>query len=334
MTYAQKDYSSKLGNSDHTIAEAGSLLVAFANLLAHFDININPETLASKLQSLETDPAKLTWGHISQAFPEIGVFIMKNGSPEYSDSIVVFNHNNRISYAAVADAQAGTIIDSFDGEEKDWDLYGSPKMFVTYVKYSSLEVTPLVIAAPAPEPVVETTLEEEAAEHTFDLTKDDEINPNGGIFGELEPQQTIVPVKRISETPEWKMTLKTGLGVIETFAKEDVIVHDLDGQLPDVELKKGTLVYVAARFVKDDHPYYRTVDSTKNDAWYGIPAGFLSKTENQEEQDLDQMLDEISLLDEDADEMSKREKLIKAGATAEGKVLGIFKRNKKDKEKA
>lgn len=343
-TYAQKNYSSKLGNSEHTIAETGSLLVAFSNLLGHFDVEINPETLASKLESLETDPSKLTWGHLSQVFPELGVYLIHNGSPQYRDSIVVFNHNDRISYAAVADAQAGTIIDSFDGEEKDWDLYGGPVMFVTYVKYQPLEVTPLVIPTVSPviqepeavseTPVIDTpqptTLEEETAEHTFDLTKEDEPDLNGGIFS-ADP--TIVPVNKISETPEWKMTLKTGLGVIEAYAKKTVTVTDLDGEQPDVVLEEGTPVRVAGRFVKDDQPYYRTVDSTRNDHWYGIPAGVLAETEKQKDDDLDHMLEEISEDMKKENELSRREKVIKAGATAEGKVLGIFKRNKNEDKK-
>lgn len=312
-TYAQKDYTSKLGDSDNTIAEAGSLIVAFSNLLGHFGIDINPENLASKLESLEVDPSKLTWGNISQAFPEVGVFSMGNGAPEYSDSIVVFNHNDRISYGAVVDAHAGTIVDSFDGEEKDWDLYGAPKMFVTFVKYPVLEVTPLTLAAPQPEPSTESTTVEPSTPDTA---------------SDQQPEDTIVPVKKLSESPDWKSTLKTGLGVIETIAKADAAIHDLDGKLPDAQLHKGDVVYVAARFVKDDIPYYRTIDSTRNDSWYGIPAGLLGKTDKQSEDDLDHMLDEINMDIKDRDALTGREKVIKAGATAEGKVLGFFKKRK------
>lgn len=334
MTYAQKDYSSRIGDNEHTIAEAGSLLTAIANLLTHFGYNQNPEAIASRLESLEVDPSKISWGHISLILPEVAIYSIGNGEPSYSDSIVVFNHNGRVSYAAVADVEAKTIIDSFDGEEKDWDLYGGPKIFVTFVKYPPLEVTPLVIPAAQPKTetkieskIVEptpTTIEEETAEHKFDLTQEDPIDHSAGIFAE---ESTIVPVKKISETADWKMTNKTNLGIIETVARTDAVIHDLEGEQPDIELKSGTIVNVAARFVKDGRTYYRTQGSVNNDHWYGIPAGILKKTDKQEDDELDYLLDEINM-----EGLSGREKIIKTAATAEGKVLGIFKRNKNTQE--
>lgn len=330
-TFAQKDFDSKIGNSDSTITTAGSLLTAIANLLDRFSFRIDPESLANYLADMEVDPTKLTWGHISLVHPEVGIFTIGNGVPEYNDSIVVFNHNGRISYAVVADAKAETIVDSFDGEVKDWNLYGAPKMFVTFVKYQPLEVTPLIIPATVTEsPVSNTTTETSIVDVTpttpqsekFDLSTDDPVDIKSGIFADP---------KSLSETPEWKMTLKTGLGVIEALAKKDAIVHDLDGEQPDIELKEGTIVKLAGRFVKDGVPYYRTVGSTERDHWYGIPAGVLGKTERQSEDDFDQLLGEI-IMDDDED-LSGREKLIKSAATMEGKVLGIFKRkDKKAKE--
>lgn len=334
-TFAQKDFDSKIGNSELTIAQAGSLLTAISNLLSRFSFSVDPESLANYLQDMEVDPTKLTWGHISLVHPEVGIYAIGNGVPQYNDSIVVFNHNGRISYAVVADAVNGTIIDSFDGEEKSWELYGSPKMFVTFVKYQPLEVTPLILTAPVTEsPVSDTTTETSIATdtpeaETFDLTKDEEIDTTSGIFAE---SNTVTPVKQLSKTPEWKMTLKTGLGVIEGIAKEDAIITDLDGEQPDQKLPAGTLVYIAGRFVKDGTPYYRTVGSTNNDHWYGIPAGVLGKTEKQEEDDFDHLLEEITMDVDEDDDLTKREKLIKSAATVEGKLLNVFKRNKKTKE--
>jgi len=333
MTYAQKNHSLKIGDSELTIAEAGSFLTAIANLLTHFDYKQSPEAIASRLESLEVDPSQISWGHISLLMPEVAIYSIGNGEPSYSDSIVVFNHSGRVSYAAVADVEAKTIIDSFDGEEKDWDLYGGPKIFVTFVKYPPLEVTPLVIPVaqpqievPAPEPSEPqpTTIEEETAEHKFDLENEDPIDHTTGIFAE-EP--TIIPVKKLSQGADWKMTNKTNLGLIETVAMVDAVIKDLDGEQPDVLLGKGTLVHVAARFVKDGKPYYRTKDSVNADHWYGIPAGILKKTDKQEDDELDYLLDEINM-----EGLSSREKLIKTAATAEGKVLRIFKRNKNTQE--
>lgn len=332
MTYDQKKYTSQIGDTTNTIAEAGSFLTALSNLLLRFDIDVSPETLASKFESLETDPSKLTWTSISQLFPEIGVFEVKNGNPQFSDSIVAFDFNGRKSYGAVADATAGTIIDSFDGEEKDWDLYGAPVVYATFVKYKPLEVTPLVFSAPVTEtPVVDTQTEESivadtiAQEEAFDLTQDDPIDMNTGIFEDVVP----VIVKTAANTPDlWKMSLKTGLGVIETVAHHDAVIEDIEGEQPPVNLKAGTIVNIAGRFTKDGQTYYRTVGSTKNDHWYGIPAGVLGKSESQSEKELDTLLDEINLTVED-DELNTREKIIKGAATVEGKVLGIFSKNKK-----
>lgn len=339
MTYAQKDYIEKIAESELTIAQAGSLLTAIANLLTRFELDINPQALSVIFKDLSADPLKLTWGNISQVAPEVGIYSIGNGNPVFSDSIVVFNHNERISYAVVADATAETIIDSFDGEEKDWSLYGNPKMFVTFVKYQPLDVTPLNIPVPVPETTVaDTPLEASIATdtpqtpvtETFDLTTDEPIDTTSGIFAETN---TVIPVRKLSETPEWKMTLKTGLGVIEGIAKEDSFIQDLDGEQPDIELKAGTLVYIAGRFVKDGIPYYRTVGSTNNDHWYGIPAGVLGKSEKQEEDDFDHLLSDISMEMDEDDDLTKREKVIKGAATFEGKVLRMFKRkDKKDKE--
>lgn len=340
MTYAQKNYTSQIGDTTNTIAEAGSFLTALSNLLLRFDIDVSPETLASRFESLETDPSKLTWTSISQLFPEIGVFEVKNGHPQFSDSIVAFDFNGRKSYGAVADATAGTIIDSFDGEEKDWDLYGAPAVYATFVKYKPLEVTPLVFAQSVPEtPVSDTPAEDsivadttteisqeqlEATVEKFNLEVDDPIDTTTGIFEDVTP----VIVKTAANTPDlWKMSLKTGLGVIETVAHHDAIIEDLEGEQPDIQLKAGTIVNIAGRFTKDGKTYYRTTGSTKNDHWYGIPAGVLGKSESQSERELDSLLDEINLTVDD--DLNTREKIIKSAATVEGKVLGIFRKNKK-----
>jgi hypothetical protein len=167
MTYAQKDYSEKLGNSEYTIAQAGSLLTAMSNLLVKFDAQMSPLDLDKMLQIADIDAARgLSWSFVSYFLPIIGVESTGHGSPDSDASIVELEYKNPVTdetivaYCAVDSAADGTIIDSFDGVVKSWDVYGGPVSFASFAPFPALTISPLILTAPEPskEPEAEVSL--------------------------------------------------------------------------------------------------------------------------------------------------------------------------------
>lgn len=172
MTYAQKDYSEKLGNSEYTIAQAGSLLTAMSNLLTKFDAEFSPVDLDQMLKVAYIDAAGgVSWGFISYFLPVVGVETVGSGAPESDASIVELHYRNPVNdetivaYCTVESAADGTIIDSYDGSVKSWDVYGGPVSFASFKPYPALTISPLILEAPAPaEPEVAAPAEPEAAQ--------------------------------------------------------------------------------------------------------------------------------------------------------------------------
>lgn len=160
MLYAQKDFSQKLGNSDNTIAESGALLVAFSNLLRRFGFSADPAKLDQGLRDHGIDSSKgMSWGFVSFFDPSIAVQQTGMGAPQFSDSIVRLEYDSKltgkkaVTYAAVDSAELGTIVDSFDGIIKSWDVYGGPVEYVTFTQYPPIVLEPMRTPEAAHEPV-------------------------------------------------------------------------------------------------------------------------------------------------------------------------------------
>lgn len=150
MAYAQTNYSDQLGNGPYTIAQAGCLLTAFSNLLDRYGNGINPATLNSFFKQHETylispeDGANvyddLTWNSITQYDPSVIVDKTGVGAPTTDNTIVKFIYKSPRTgddvthFCLVADSSAHTIIDSWDGQVKNWSVYGEPVVWANYLR--------------------------------------------------------------------------------------------------------------------------------------------------------------------------------------------------------
>lgn len=148
-TYAQKDYPQTLGKSDYTIAEAGAFLTAIANLLGRFGHDVTPLHLQNFFTIKGIDSAKLTVGAVSVYDAKLAVNTVGMGTPQFSDSIVKMKYISKLTdtevatYCLVESIEDKTIVDSFDGIVKSWDVYGGPVSFITFAKYDPVKVIPL-----------------------------------------------------------------------------------------------------------------------------------------------------------------------------------------------
>lgn len=159
MSYGQINYPQNLGSgpSVDTIADVGCFLVAFCNLLERFGDPIDPPALNNFFTShgiYMVDPVtknrdNLGYGSIS-AFN--GKFVATGiggaGWPPTNNAIVKFNYKSKRTgkqithFSLVADRDAGTILDSWDGRVKA-SPYGRPVSWATYI-----ENEPQVVAPP------------------------------------------------------------------------------------------------------------------------------------------------------------------------------------------
>lgn len=165
MSYAQKDYQDKLGNNGtDTIAEAGSLLTAFANLLERFGHSITPAMLNEifkedgvYLHEDEEVRDKLAYSSISAYDSTIGI------SPNSRDNAIMrIDYESGLTggtvstFALVDDWSEKTIIDSYDGVSKPWSIYGEPVTITGYARYFAIANTPLRAPVSTPEATPDT----------------------------------------------------------------------------------------------------------------------------------------------------------------------------------
>lgn len=140
--YGQKNYNEYLGFGKLRIAQAGCFLVAQANLLKfRFGNDVTPLTLnaAYKVRGYLPDPTDrnikqwLSWW--SPASFDNGVQVTRTGkgNPPSDNCIVKFVYKGGLTHFCLVDSHAkGTIVDSFDGAVKSWNVYGGPKEWAEY----------------------------------------------------------------------------------------------------------------------------------------------------------------------------------------------------------
>jgi hypothetical protein len=160
MAYGQINYQEKVGNGPYTIAQIGCFLTAFCNLAARFSITIDPPTLNNlfiQYNDYLADPEDgagvkddLSWHSITSA--ESGIVVTGEGGagwPNTNNAIVKFeypeNGSTMTHFCLVADHNAQTIVDSWDGVTKTTGKYGQPVAWATYGG-------PVVQAVPAAQP--------------------------------------------------------------------------------------------------------------------------------------------------------------------------------------
>jgi hypothetical protein len=168
MSYAQTNYSKKMGTGPYSIAEIGCFLTSFCNLLTErFGQDVDPPSLDqwfidnNKFIFDRDDRAyeDLGWGSVSQFNPRVHVTGTGGpGFPPSNNAIVKFLYTSHRTgaltthFCLVADAAAGTIIDSWDGQVKHvsstW--YGNPVGWATYAIDEPPVIAPVQPEAPQP----------------------------------------------------------------------------------------------------------------------------------------------------------------------------------------
>lgn len=151
--YAQTNYPQKQGIAPqrYTIAQIGCFITSFANIMERFGVKVSPlginTLLVSKGLYIDVDDGvrdDVGWTTIISLYPKnIRLEAIGNGKPTSNNSIVKFSYKSPVTrkftthFCLVADAKAGTIIDSWDGKVKSWTVYGSPVSYATYSKLAS-----------------------------------------------------------------------------------------------------------------------------------------------------------------------------------------------------
>jgi hypothetical protein len=309
MPYTQKEYDSLVNDVE---SGQSSLLVAFANLLERFDINISPVSLQESFNNSGVDGSTLE--SLSVIYPSIQISSFgQSGQPLRNEAIMRFGYisqstNRPIThYCLVKDVTTGTIIDSYSGIEKSWDVYGGPGAWAVYVNNTPIVAQPDVPTAETSQP------------DTFTITDNSVVTePLNAPEPLPDDDSVVIPVKVIKPDPNsWQATYRPGLGILDTTSIKNITITDLSGEQPDRELIAGTKVPIAGRFEKDGVVYYRTEKSVTDNVWYGVPAGTLIRSDKFEQDD------DINDIYESPDETTKN-KVIKTAAKIEGKTRKLF----------
>lgn len=180
--YGQKNYSQILGEDQvvngklyhpvYRIDQIGCFLTAFSNLLSRYGEAIDPVALNAYFRDHDDyldigDPAKdgLAWSSVSSYDGTISSQVNNNAGgnwPNSNDAIVKFHYQsisnpwldaartkpNMIDhFCLVADHNAGTIVDSWDGVTKHPGAYGAPIAYAIYSK-ATAQAAPAVAAPP------------------------------------------------------------------------------------------------------------------------------------------------------------------------------------------
>lgn len=150
--YAQINYPEIQGiNGHYTIAQVGCFITAFCNLAERLGVGgTNPSQLNSFLitNNIYTDiddgvRDDVGWTTITQWRPDITVSSIGNGKPSSNNSIVKFAYNSyqtgkpTTHFCLVNDVNTGTIVDSWDGQIKSWNVYGGPVAYATYQRVTN-----------------------------------------------------------------------------------------------------------------------------------------------------------------------------------------------------
>lgn len=164
MAYGQKNYLQIQGiNGRYRIDQIGCFLTAFCNLLERFGVQeIDPVALNSIFVNrgiyIDVDDGvrdDLGWQSITAYNGQIVVTATGTGVPPTSNAIIKVHYRsisnptlpngkpNMIDhFCLVADAAAGTIVDSWDGAVKSWNVYGGPVAWAAYANNTPQPVQP------------------------------------------------------------------------------------------------------------------------------------------------------------------------------------------------
>lgn len=177
--YAQRNYTQELGSGQYTIAQAGSLLTAFCNLLQRYGVNMDPPQLDSyfrehngSLHSGRTAYGDLSWASVTAVDKLLAVGqVGSTDIPTSPDTILKFHYQsvdtpmmtvdgkqipNMVDhFCAIDRIQGGQvfIVDSWDGMVKGSmtyeRVYGKPVTWAAYVKHVPVPAPQVTAKAPA-----------------------------------------------------------------------------------------------------------------------------------------------------------------------------------------
>jgi LysM repeat protein len=151
--YGQKNYTDLMGGGNggrpagYSIAEIGCFLTSFSNLLQKFNVAISPPELNKVFTQRGiylNDPENgihelLGWSSVTAYDGNVHITRQgKGGWPATNNAIVKFAFNSRTTgqptthFCLVADPNAHTIIDSWDGVIRSPGYYGQPVEWAEY----------------------------------------------------------------------------------------------------------------------------------------------------------------------------------------------------------
>jgi hypothetical protein len=141
------------------------------------------------------------------------------------------------------------------------------------------------------------------------------------------PSEDNVQVTVVNDPLAWQKTFKPFLGPVEYVAQTSTKVGDLaNPNAAKQQLVKHGIYKIAGPFVKDGIKYLRTVTSTNNKTWYGIPEVSLErKDEVDKDNFVDDMLQVADHLRREAGNYTRHEKNVIKAANLDG-FLGRFKK--------
>lgn len=165
MPYGQKFYLQPQGipPTRYRLDQVGCFVTSFCNLLERLGRGaFDPATLNAIFRDngiyIDVDDGvrdDLGWSSISQIDGNIVVTSTGGGWPPTNEAIVKFHYTSprtgveQDHLCLVADTNAHTIIDSYDGQVRNPGYYGEP---VAYATYGVQQPTPIVPIAPPPVP--------------------------------------------------------------------------------------------------------------------------------------------------------------------------------------
>lgn len=141
--FAQSNYNDPQGipPTRYRIHDIGCFITSFCNLESRFGGSIDPPGMNAFLRDrglyIDVDDGvrdDVSWDTITQFDPNTVVTGIGGGTPPHNNSIVkfIYNGGNSTHFCLVNDINDGTIIDSWDGQIKSWNVYGGVKAWASY----------------------------------------------------------------------------------------------------------------------------------------------------------------------------------------------------------
>lgn len=228
MAYAQKDYPQIQGiNGKYPISSIGCFITSFCNLEARFGVNVDPPTINNYFINndiyIDVDDGirdDVGFGTISTFDHNTVVTGTGSGVPPTANSIVKFVYSGgKTHFCLVDDVNRGTIVDSWDGVIKSWNVYGGP---VEWASYASSK--PVPIQGYTMPPITQAELAVQTQAYFFRDPNADEIKRYVGVADVYRVQNDFNPSperQQVIETYNVGKTAQTDAWANQIYSLED-----------------------------------------------------------------------------------------------------------------